>query len=84
MHYLVYLVEKLKNKTFRKILVVGAEIMTRVVDWTDRGTCVLWGDGAGAAVLSLGETGPEILSTHIHSDGSNGHNLLLPGAGSRA
>jgi 3-oxoacyl-[acyl-carrier-protein] synthase III len=74
----------LKNKTFGRVLIVGAEIMTRVVDWTDRGTCVLWGDGAGAAVLSLGETGPEILSTHIHSDGSNGHNLLLPGAGSRS
>ncbi len=73
----------LKNKTFRKALVVGGEVMTRVVDWNDRGTCVLWGDGAGAAVLSIGESGPELLSTHIHSDGANGQNLQLPGGGSR-
>ena len=73
----------LKNRTFQKVLVVGGEVMTRVVDWSDRGTCVLWGDGAGAAVLSLGESGPELLSTHIHSDGANGQNLQLPGGGSQ-
>lgn len=74
----------LKNRTFRHVLVVGAEVMTRVVDWSDRGSCVLWGDGAGAAVLAMGEEGAQLLSTHIHSDGSQGKSLLLPGAGSMA
>jgi 3-oxoacyl-[acyl-carrier-protein] synthase-3 len=66
-----------------KTLVVAAEIMTRTVDWQDRTSCILWGDGAGAAVLTKGETGHEILSTHIHTDGANGQDLLLPGGGSR-
>ena len=66
-----------------KVLVVAAEIMTRTVDWQDRTSCILWGDGAGAAVLTQGETGHEILSTHIHTDGANGQDLLLPGGGSR-
>jgi 3-oxoacyl-[acyl-carrier-protein] synthase-3 len=67
----------------RTVLVVGAEVMTRTLDWTDRTTCILWGDGAGAAVLSLGDTGHELLSTHIHTDGYNGRDLLMPGGGSR-
>ncbi|MCF8107064.1 MAG: ketoacyl-ACP synthase III [Desulfohalobiaceae bacterium] len=73
----------LLNKTYTKILVVASEIMTRTLDWSDRSSCILWGDGAGAAVLSLGQEGPELLSTHIHSDGANGQNLLMPGGGSR-
>ncbi|MBR9980957.1 MAG: ketoacyl-ACP synthase III [Desulfatitalea sp.] len=72
----------LKCGTFRTILVVGAEIMTRTLDWNDRGCCVLWGDGAGAAIVTVGNTGAELLSTHIHSDGANGRNILLPGGGS--
>lgn len=72
----------LKNGTFKTALVVGAEIMTRVIDWNDRTSCVLWGDGAGAAVISCEGNGGQVLSTHIHSDGSNGKNLILPGAGS--
>lgn len=72
----------LKTGMYKTALVVGAEIMTRVVDWEDRGSCVLWGDGAGAAVVSSEGNGGQVLSTHIHSDGSNGKNLLLPGAGS--
>ena len=73
----------LKNGTFRHILVIGAEVMTRTLDWTDRTTCILWGDGAGAALLTLGNEGHEILSTHIHTDGKNGQDLLMPGGGSR-
>lgn len=73
----------LKNKTCRHILVVASEIMTRTLNWQDRSTCILWGDGAGAALLSLGEVGPEILSTHVHTDGANGKDLLLPGGGSK-
>jgi 3-oxoacyl-[acyl-carrier-protein] synthase-3 len=72
----------LKTGYCKHILVVGAEIMSRTLNWTDRKTCILWGDGAGAAILALGEEGHEILSTHIHTDGQNGQDLLLPGGGS--
>lgn len=58
----------------RTALVVGAETITRIVDWNDRGTCVLFGDGAGAVVLSAGEEAG-ILSTHLHADGK--YNQLL-------
>lgn len=73
----------LKNKTSKNVLVVASEVMTRTLNWKDRITCILWGDGAGAALLTLDDKGPEILSTHIHTDGSNGQDLLLPGGGSK-
>ena len=73
----------LKTGAARLILVVASEIMTRTLDWTDRTSCILWGDGAGAAILALGRNGPEILSTHLHTDGVNGQDLLMPGGGSR-
>ncbi len=73
----------LKTGTFKNVLVVASEIMTRTLNWKDRTTCILWGDGAGAAVLAMGSEGPEILSTHIHSDGENGQGLLMPGGGSK-
>ena len=63
-------------------LVVGAEVMSRVVNWKDRNTCILWGDGAGAAVLSISHIDHQILSTHIHTDGANGQDLQVPGGGS--
>lgn len=66
----------------KNILVVAAEVMSRVVDWTDRSTCVLWGDGAGAAVLQAREGGPQIIELYIGTDGANGQNLLVPGGGS--
>jgi 3-oxoacyl-[acyl-carrier-protein] synthase III len=59
----------------KNALVIGAETMTRLLDWEDRGTCVLFGDGAGAVVLS-GETGDSgVLATQLHADGK--HNELL-------
>jgi len=73
----------LKNGTYRHILVVASEVMTRTLNWNDRTTCILWGDGAGAAVLGMGEEGHELMSTHIHTDGFNGRDLLLPGGGSK-
>lgn len=61
----------------RQVLVIGAETLTRIVDWNDRTTCVLFGDGAGAVVLKADEeTG--ILSTHLHSDGSKKELLWNP------
>ncbi len=73
----------LKNRACRHILVVASEVMTRTLNWQDRSTCILWGDGAGAALLTLGEWGPEVLSTHVHTDGALGKDLLLPGGGSK-
>ena len=73
----------LKNKTYQNVLLVASEIMSRTVNWKDRKTCILWGDGAGAAVLTLGNEGHEILSTHLHTDGAKGQDLLLPGGGSK-
>ena len=73
----------LLNRTWKYVLVVASEVMTRTLDWTDRTTCILWGDGAGAALLTLGNKGPEILSTHIHTDGAGGQDLLMPGGGSK-
>lgn len=58
-------------------LVVGAETFSRLMDWTDRNTCVLFGDGAGAVVLKASEA-PGIISTHLHADGSYGHLLAVP------
>lgn len=67
----------------KKALVVAGEIMSRVVNWRERESCILWGDGAGAAVVTESEQGAEILSTHIHSDGASGDTLLMPGGGSK-
>ena len=65
----------------RGVLVIGSEVYSRIMDWTDRGTCVLFGDGAGAVFLRAGEAaGPGVLSTHLHADGSLGDILYVDGA----
>jgi len=66
--------------TYKNVLVVGAEILSRVVDWTDRGTCVLFGDGAGAAVIGPTTQG-QILSTVLGSDGTKADLLKVPAGG---
>jgi 3-oxoacyl-[acyl-carrier-protein] synthase-3 len=77
----------LKAGTYKTALVAAVEIMSRTLDWTDRESCILWGDGSGAAVLraydELPEAQHEVVSIHIHTDGASGENLLLPGGGSR-
>jgi len=72
----------IKSGSVKNALIIGAESLSRIVDWTDRNTCVLFGDGAGAVVLQASEeTG--ILSTHIHSDGQYNALLSVPtGTGS--
>lgn len=65
------------------VLVVASEVMSRVQDWTDRSNCILWGDGAGAAVLQAGEGKPRILDMFVGTDGAGGENLLMPGGGSK-
>lgn len=66
----------------RCALVIGAETFSRVIDWTDRGTCVLFGDGAGAVVIEASAE-PGILSTHLHADGAYESLLHVPGGVSR-
>ena len=68
----------IKTCAARTALVVGAETLSRITDWTDRGTCILFGDGAGAVVLEASEE-PGILSTHLHADGAYGELLHVPG-----
>jgi 3-oxoacyl-[acyl-carrier-protein] synthase-3 len=66
-----------------KVLVVGVEVLSKIIDWKDRATCVLFGDGAGAAVLEPCEAGTGILCTYMKSDGSLSDLLHLPAGGSR-
>ena len=68
----------------KRILIIGAEMITRYVDWNDRNTCVLFGDGAGAAVIGPSEDGERgILSTHIYADGGQAESLWIPGGGTK-
>ncbi|MBS1037012.1 beta-ketoacyl-ACP synthase III [Gluconobacter cerinus] len=65
----------------KKVLVIGSEVFSRLLDWNDRTTCVLFGDGAGAVLLEAGaEEGEGVLSTHLHSDGRSGDILYVDGA----
>ncbi len=73
----------LRSGAARTVLLTAAEVMSRTVNWQDRQTCILWGDGAGAAILRLEDGGRGILSVHLHTDGSRGDKLQLPGGGSR-
>ncbi|MGI4717383.1 MAG: beta-ketoacyl-ACP synthase III [Janthinobacterium lividum] len=63
---------------YKRVLVIGAEVFSRILDFTDRTTCVLFGDGAGAVVLEASEE-PGILATKLHADGSHAHILSIPG-----
>jgi len=80
-----------RGSALRNILVVGVELLSRVLNWKDRTTCVLFGDGAGAAVvgasggLLAGDGKPRgILSTRLHTDGSLARSLMIPGGGSES
>lgn len=67
----------------RHVLVIGSEVMSAITDWTDRNTCVLFGDGAGAVVVSASDGERGILSTHLRSDGTLRELIMVPGGGSR-
>lgn len=73
----------IKAGAHKRILVVGAEILSKFIDWEDRTTCILFGDGAGAAILEQTTGDSCILSTHIYSDGSFWEFIHLPGGGSK-
>jgi len=71
------------SHTYDTVLVIGAEKLTSITNWTDRNTCVLFGDGAGAAILRHRGSAHGVISTHIGSDGRYSDILFMPGGGSR-
>src|ERR1043165_2570460 len=71
------------SHTYDTVLVIGADKLTSITNWTDRNTCVLFGDGAGAAVLRHRGSPHGVISTHIGSDGQYTNILFMPGGGSR-
>lgn len=73
----------IKTGRSKKVLVIGAEVLSRIVDWSDRNTCILFGDGAGAVILEASDDFNSILSTHIFSKGSCWDLLYQPGNGCR-
>lgn len=73
----------IRTEQIKYALVIGAEVLTKYVDYTDRGTCVIFGDGAGAAVLGPVNSGKGILATKIKSDGRYEEQLYAPGGGTK-
>ncbi|MBF0456766.1 MAG: ketoacyl-ACP synthase III [Nitrospirae bacterium] len=73
----------IKSGMYKRILLVGAEALSRFTDWEDRNTCVLFGDGAGAAILEATDGPSGVMSVDIHSDGTYWELLNLPGGGSK-
>ncbi len=73
----------IKSGLHERILLVGAEVLSKVTDWQDRTTCILFGDGAGAVIIEATREKRGILSTRINSDGSLSDLICLPGGGSR-
>ena len=73
----------IRSGAARKVLVIGSETLSRIVDWKDRNTCVLFGDGAGAVVLEASEGDHSLLSTHTFSNGTHWKLLYQAGSGSR-
>jgi 3-oxoacyl-[acyl-carrier-protein] synthase-3 len=68
---------------YRKVLLVGADTLAKYLDWSDRGTCILFGDGAGAVVLEATKEKKGVLSSWLHAEGNLGQHLVMPGGGSR-
>ncbi|MCX5778058.1 MAG: ketoacyl-ACP synthase III [Elusimicrobia bacterium] len=73
----------IENGTYKNVLLIGAETLSKITDWTDRNTCVLFGDGAGAMILSQTNQPTSIVSVYTGADGSYDTLLQLPGGGSR-
>jgi 3-oxoacyl-[acyl-carrier-protein] synthase-3 len=74
----------IKTGAVRHALVIGAELLSKFLDWEDRSTCVIFADGAGAMVLSAGEGPRGVLATRMRSDGSMADFIMIPGGGTRA
>lgn len=76
-------IDRIEAGRCKKAVVIGAETLTRIIDWEDRNTCVLFGDAAGAVVLEASEGERGIMSTHLHADGTQLELLYQPGFGTR-
>lgn len=74
---LVTAAQYIRTGTYRNVLVIGADVLSRWVDWSDRGTCILFGDGAGAVVCQASETGDRLLGFEMCSDGTQNNSLNL-------
>lgn len=82
--YLIEIAKSMVESGLKKnILIIGAEKLSSIVNWNDRTTCVLFGDGAGAAIISESKDENYIIDTHTSSDGSKGDLLITPGCGSK-
>ncbi|MEO0273083.1 MAG: beta-ketoacyl-ACP synthase III [candidate division WOR-3 bacterium] len=68
---------------YKYVLIIGAETLSRLVDWTDRNTCVLFGDGAGAAVVTKDDSDSDVISSYMKGNGEVHHLLMLPAGGAR-
>jgi 3-oxoacyl-[acyl-carrier-protein] synthase-3 len=75
--------QAIRSGSIKNAVVIGSETLSRIVNWQDRGTCILFGDGAGAFVLQASDVPGGVLSGVMHSDGSGGDLLSLPGGGSK-
>ena len=75
--------QAIRSGSLQVVLVIGAETLSRFVDWTDRNTCILFGDGAGALVLQASNYPGGVLSSVMHSDGSGANLLAIPAGGSK-
>lgn len=74
--------QSIRSKSVKNALVIGSETLSRLLDWNDRNTCILFGDGAGAFVLQASDQPGGIISSVLHSDGSGGDALYIPAGGS--
>jgi 3-oxoacyl-[acyl-carrier-protein] synthase III len=73
----------ISNHVYNTVLIIGADKLRSIVDWSDRNTCVLFGDGAGAAILRNRSASHGVIATHMGSDGEFSDILFMPGGGSR-
>ena len=73
----------IRGRMYDTILIIGAETLSRIVDWKDRATCVLFGDGAGAAILRASDEPGGVIASVLGSDGSGGELLIVPGGGAK-
>lgn len=73
----------IRSRMSKRLLLIGVEVNSRFVDWQDRASCILFGDGAGAVVIEPTTARNGILSTHLHSDGKLWHLIYIPGGGSK-
>jgi len=73
----------IESGLYNNVMVIGADTLTKYLDWTDRNTCILFGDGAGAVILKSTNDGSGVMANYLGAEGSGGKYLIMPGGGSR-